>query len=288
MKPTIHFNSSKIKWFSNEIVSNGTFSINSELFESLFGFVHQGHQTFSNLKAITPSSLLFNTFISFFHKIFHYNSFEILIGFQTYLRLVEGAELVLPATTLPSAMSLLGSASHTTVFLQLLSNVMNSCNICQTKVILLTRSLILNYSLGKNVHQQEAKLQSNCHLLKLSFLKKSFPFLNNIKQLILTLFYIASSNFKTQNPSFELGKILQKHSWTWEKSGNFTWTRHWTNMERWYSSGLWSRSDSNRESNNILESIFLPNISLRNSAYQQQLNRINPRWHFPWFFYSFK
>ena len=211
-----------------------------------------------------------------------------MIGFRIYLRLVEGAELVLPATILPSAMSLLGNVWHTTVFLQLLSNFINSCIVCQIKIRLLTPSQILNYLLGKNVHQQEAKLQSNCHLLKLSFLKKSFPFLNNIKQLILTLFYIASSNFKTQNPSFELGKILQKHSWTWEKSGNFTWTRHWTNMERWYSSGLWSRSDSNRESNIILESLFLPNISLGISAYQQQLNRIIPHWHFPWFFYSFK
>ena len=133
-----------------------------------------------------------------------------MIGFQTYLRLVEGAELVLPATNLPSAMSVLESVSHTTVFLQLLSNFINSCNICQTKVILLTRSQILNYSLGKNVHQQEAKLQSNCHLLKLSFLKKRFPLLNNHNHLLLTLSYIAPSNFKTQNPSFALGKFLKK------------------------------------------------------------------------------
>ena len=174
------------------------------------------------------------------------------------------------------------------MFLQLLSNFINSCNICQIKVILLNRSQTLNYSLGKNVHQQEAKLQSNCHLLKLSFLKKRFPLLNNNNHLLLTLSYIAPSNFKTQNPSFAHGKFLKRHSWTWEKSGKFTWTRHWTNMERWYSSCLWSRSDRNCESNNILESIFLPNISLGISVYQQQLNRILPHRYFPWFFYSFK
>ena len=177
-------------------------------------------------------------------------------------------------------MSLLGSVSHTTVFLQLLSKFINSCNICQIKVIQLTRSQILNYSLGKNVHRQEAKLQSNCHLLKLSFLKKRFPLLTKINHLLLTWFFIAPSNFKTQNPSFELGKILKKHSWTCEKLGNFTWTRHWTNMERWYPSCLWSRSDRNCESNNILESIFLPNNSLRKSAYEQQLSQIIPHRHF--------
>ena len=119
------------------------------LIESFFGFVHKGHQIFSNLKAITPSSLLFDTFIPFSHKIFQCNSFEKMIGFRTYLRLVEGAELVLPATNLHSAMSLLGSVSHATVFLQLLSNFINSCNISQTKVILLTRSQNLNYFVRK-------------------------------------------------------------------------------------------------------------------------------------------
>ena len=108
-------------------------------------------------------------------------------------------------------MSLLGKVSHTTVFLQLLSNFINSCNICQKKVKLLTRSQILNYSLGKNVHQQEAKLQSNCHLLKLSFLKKRFPLFNKNNHLLLTLSYIAASNFKTQNPSFAPGKFLKKN-----------------------------------------------------------------------------
>ena len=155
--------------------------------------------------------------MSLFRKIFQYKSFEILIAVQTYLRLVEGAKLVLPATNLPSAMSLIGNVSYTTMFLQLLSNFINSCNRCQIKVILLTRSQFLNYSLGKNVHQQEAKLQSNCHLLKLSFLKKRFPLLNKINHLLLTWFFIAPSNFKTQNPSFEFGKILKKHSWTCEK-----------------------------------------------------------------------
>ena len=177
----------------------------------MFGFVHKGHQTFSNLKAITPFSLLFNTFLSFSHKIFQYFAFEILIGFRTFLRLVEGVELVLPATNLPSAMSLPGSVSHMTVFLQLLSNFKNSYNICQIKVILMTRSQTLNYLLGKNVQQQEAKLQSNCQMLKLSFLKKRFPFLNNNNHLLLTLFCIAPSNFKTQNPSFELGKFPKKN-----------------------------------------------------------------------------
>ena len=123
-----------------------------------------------------------------------------MIGFRTFLRLVEGVELVLPATNLPSAMSLLGSVSHTTVFLQLLSNFINSCNICQIKVILLTRSQILNYLFGKNVHQQEAKLQSNCHLLKLSFLKKRFPLLNNNNHFLLTCFVLLLqiSRHKTQ------------------------------------------------------------------------------------------
>ena len=181
------------------------------LFEPLFGFDQKRHEHFSSLKAITPSSLLFSTFIFFSHKIFQYNSFEILIGFRKYLRLVEGAELVLPAIILPSARSPLGSVSHTTVFLQLLSNFMNSCNICQINVKILTRSQILNYSLGKNVHQQEANLQSNCHLLKLSFLKKRFPFLNNFNHLQVTWFFIAPSNFKTQNPSFELGKFFKKN-----------------------------------------------------------------------------
>ena len=134
-----------------------------------------------------------------------------MIGFRTYLHLVEGAELVLPATNLPSAMSLLGNVSHTTVVLQLLSNFINSCVIFQIKVILLNRSQTLNYSLGKNVHQQEAKLQSNCHLLKLSFLKKRFPLLNNNNHLLLTLSYTAPSNFKTQNPSFALGKFFKKN-----------------------------------------------------------------------------
>ena len=108
--------------------------------------------------------------------------------------------MVLPATNLPSAMSLLGSVSHTTVFLQLLSNFINSCNICQIKVILLTRSQILNYLFGKNVHQQEAKLQSNCHLLKLSFLKKRFPLLNNNNHFLLTCFVLLLqiSRHKTQ------------------------------------------------------------------------------------------
>ena len=173
-------------------------------------FDQKRNQRFSNLKAITRSSLLFSTFISFFQKTFQNNSFEILIGFRTYLHLVEGAELVLPATNLPSAMSLLGNVSHTTVVLQLLSNFINSCVIFQIKVILLNRSQTLNYSLGKNVHQQEAKLQSNCHLLKLSLLKKRFPLLNNNNHLLLTLSYIAASNIKTQNPSFALGKFLKK------------------------------------------------------------------------------
>ena len=108
------------------------------LIESFFGFVHKAHQIFPDLKAITPSSLLFDTFIPFSHKNFQCNSFEILIGFRTHLRLVEGAESFLPATNLPLAMSLLGSVPHTAVFLQLLTNFMNSCIICQINVILLT------------------------------------------------------------------------------------------------------------------------------------------------------
>ena len=181
-------------------------------------------------------------------------------------------------------MSLLGRGSHKAAFLQLLSNIIDSNNNCQINVILLIWNQILNYLFGKNLHRQEANLQSNCQLLKFSFLRKLFPLLNHNNQLLLTLFYIAPLNFKTQYPSFELGKILQNISWNWEKSGNCTWTRHSTDMERWYSSCLWSLMDLNRESNSFFESIFFPNISLGSSAFKQQPNRINPHRQFPMVF----
>ena len=178
------------------------------IFEPFFGFVQKGHQRSSSLKAITPFSLMCNTFIIFSHNLFQYISFEIMFCFRTFLHLVEGAQLVLPASNLPSAMSLLASVSHTAVFLQLLSTFIYSCNKCQINVILLSWSQIWKYLLGKKLHQQEAKLHSNCHLFKRSFLEKQFPLLNSINQLLLTSFYIAPLNFKTQNPSSEHGKIL--------------------------------------------------------------------------------